>query len=64
MRYQIELSMETKKRAKELANLLLEAGYSVYYMIDTDNKSVAFTLDDSEVIKINYVKVEVDKDAK
>ena len=64
MGYQIELSMETKKRAKELANLLLEAGYSVYYMIDTDNKSVAFTLDDSEVIKINYVKVEVDKDAK
>jgi len=64
MSYQIELSMETKKKAKELANLLLEAGYSVYYMIDTDNKSVAFTLDDSEVIKINYVKVEVDKDAK
>jgi len=64
MRYQIELSMETRKKAKELANLLLEAGYSVYYMIDTDNKSVAFTLDDSEVIKINYVKVEVDKDAK
>jgi len=65
MSYEIRIDAETKKRARKLANLLLDCGYSVYYADKGLGSAhiVATTLDSSEVTKLSYVKAEVDKDA-
>jgi len=58
MSYEVRIDSPTKKAAKKLANLLLEAGYSVYYVDASSHKSVAATIPDEDVTKINYKKAE------
>jgi len=62
MSYEVLIDAGTEKRAEKLANLLLNAGYCVYYAEDGGNKIVAATIPSEDVTKINYVKEKEDKD--